>query len=454
MPGLQRLAPPERAVEVAGEDVGHEPVLGVVGAATASSSVVNVVIGATGPKISSCRQRASRGHVGRAPWAGRSGPGPSSGWPPVTTAGAPRRRRRRRARPPWPRRRARSAGRPPRRPPCLARPASHPSRSASRSANSSATEAATWKRLADVHASPMLRILAITAPSTAASRSASSNTRNGALPPSSIDTCSTRSAPPWPGGLAHLGRAREGELAEPLVLEERIDDRTRPTTAVTTLSTPLGRPASSRISARASIDSGVSCAGFTTIVQPAAIAGPILRVPIAIGKFHGVISRHGPTGWRIVSSRPWPFGTDRVPAFDAHRLLGEPAQELGGVGDLGPRARRAACPSRGSSAGRGRRRRSMISSKARRRISPRSRGGCAAHAACAATAASSAAHGVVGVAVGDLAEHLAGGRVLHGQRAALGGGRHAPPMNRPVGTSSMMASSSSERELLDSGMSA
>ncbi len=37
-----------------------------------------------------------------------------------------------------------------------------------------------------------------------------------------------------------------------------------------------------------------------TIVQPAAIAGPILRVPIAIGKFHGVIMRHGPTGCFMV----------------------------------------------------------------------------------------------------------------------------------------------------------
>ena len=47
----------------------------------------------------------------------------------------------------------------------------------------------------------------------------------------------------------------------------------------------------------------MSCAGFTTIVQPAAIAGPILRVPIAIGKFQGVIIRLGPIGWRITSTR-------------------------------------------------------------------------------------------------------------------------------------------------------
>ena len=56
------------------------------------------------------------------------------------------------------------------------------------------------------------------------------------------------------------------------------------------MSTPPGSPASSRICASASIDSGVCCAGLITIVQPAATAGPILRVPIAIGKFHGVIA--------------------------------------------------------------------------------------------------------------------------------------------------------------------
>ena len=64
--------------------------------------------------------------------------------------------------------------------------------------------------------------------------------------------------------------------------------------AVTTFSTPPGSPASSRICASASIDSGVCWAGLMTIVQPAAIAGPILRVPIAMGKFHGVIEQHGP----------------------------------------------------------------------------------------------------------------------------------------------------------------
>ena len=42
--------------------------------------------------------------------------------------------------------------------------------------------------------------------------------------------------------------------------------------------------------------SGVSEAGFSTTVQPAASAGPILRVAIAAGKFHGVTSTAMPAG--------------------------------------------------------------------------------------------------------------------------------------------------------------
>ncbi len=56
------------------------------------------------------------------------------------------------------------------------------------------------------------------------------------------------------------------------------------------MSTPSGSPASWKIFASASMLSGVCCAGLMTIVQPEAIAGPILRVPIAAGKFQGVIA--------------------------------------------------------------------------------------------------------------------------------------------------------------------
>jgi hypothetical protein len=80
--------------------------------------------------------------------------------------------------------------------------------------------------------------------------------------------------------------------------------------AVTTLSTPSGSPQSASSWARASIDKGVCWAGLTTIVQPAAMAGPILRVPMAVGKFHGVMKKHGPTGCFITSTRLCPLPAD------------------------------------------------------------------------------------------------------------------------------------------------
>ena len=153
----------------------------------------------------------------------------------------------------------------------------------------------------------MLRIFAIIAPSTAASTSASSKTTNGALPPSSIETRCSSSAdcrmitlPTAVEPVKLTLRSRSSAIRALLSDLESL--------VVTTLSTPAGRPTSSSVAASASIVSGVSSAGLTTIVQPAAMAGPILRVPMASGKFHGVMNRQGPTGLRIVSSRLPPAG--------------------------------------------------------------------------------------------------------------------------------------------------
>ncbi len=63
-----------------------------------------------------------------------------------------------------------------------------------------------------------------------------------------------------------------------------------------TLTTPAGTPASSSNGISASMVSGVSEAGLSTTVQPAASAGPILRVAMAAGKFHGVTSTATPAG--------------------------------------------------------------------------------------------------------------------------------------------------------------
>ena len=63
-----------------------------------------------------------------------------------------------------------------------------------------------------------------------------------------------------------------------------------------TLTTPAGTPASSSTGISASMVSGVSEAGLRITGQPAARAGPILRVAIAAGKFHGVTRTAMPAG--------------------------------------------------------------------------------------------------------------------------------------------------------------
>src|SRR5699024_12615646 len=79
----------------------------------------------------------------------------------------------------------------------------------------------------------------------------------------------------------------------------------------TPLRTPAGRPASINIRAKYCAVNGVSVAAFSTMVQPAATAGATLRVSIASGKFHGVISKHGPTGLRRVIMLRVPSGAGK-----------------------------------------------------------------------------------------------------------------------------------------------
>ena len=85
--------------------------------------------------------------------------------------------------------------------------------------------------------------------------------------------------------------------------------------------------------------SGVSDAGFSTTGQPAASAGPILRVAMAAGKFHGV-TKHGDAG-RLVMREDAGAGGGRARDFAdiAHGLFGIPAEEFGGISDLAARIR-------------------------------------------------------------------------------------------------------------------
>ena len=72
----------------------------------------------------------------------------------------------------------------------------------------------------------------------------------------------------------------------------------------TTFSTPSGSPASSAIFSSSIAVSGVSSAGLSTIVLPAASAGATFHDAIASGKFHGVIRPTTPSGSRNVMSTP------------------------------------------------------------------------------------------------------------------------------------------------------
>ena len=149
-------------------------------------------------------------------------------------------------------------------------------------------------RFAEMQVWPELRNLHSIAPATAWSRSASSKTMNGALPPSSSETFFTLCAH-W----AISSFPIPVEPVKPSLRTSGFEVISSPIGAalpVTTEKTPAGMPASSASTAIASAESGVCDAGFSTIVHPAASAGADLRVIIAAGKFHGVIPTVTPTG--------------------------------------------------------------------------------------------------------------------------------------------------------------
>ena len=108
---------------------------------------------------------------------------------------------------------------------------------------------------------------------------------------------------------------------------------------VTTLNTPAGMPARCASSAMASAEKGVCGAGLTTMGQPAASAGPALRVIIAAGKFHGVIAATTPIGLAQHHDALVGLVAGDDVAVDALAFLGEPLDERGRVGDLALRFR-------------------------------------------------------------------------------------------------------------------
>ena len=145
---------------------------------------------------------------------------------------------------------------------------------------------------------PFIVKICASAASTARSRSASSKTTTGDLPPSSTDerfsvgAPAAITSPPVVVSPVKLIRSTPGcaESGAPAVSPK----------PCTTLNTPWGSSASSSTSASTVEESGDHSAGLSTIVFPAASAGAIRHVESISGAFHGMISPATPTGLRIV----------------------------------------------------------------------------------------------------------------------------------------------------------
>src|SRR5262245_45252447 len=185
----------------------------------------------------------------------------------------------------------------------------------------------------------MLRILAIMAPSMAASMSASSNTMKGALPPSSIAGLTTLSAASCrslrPTSVEPVKETTRTRGSCNMVLTTLPDERDG-----MTLTAPAGTPASCRIGISASMVSGVSEAGLSTTVQPAASAGPILRAATIRGRHMPLSHQQRDTGRSVLHNHT---RARRRPVVElpeiAHPFLGIPAEECGRVGHLAARVR-------------------------------------------------------------------------------------------------------------------
>ena len=167
--------------------------------------------------------------------------------------------------------------------------------------NRSCRAVGTRNRLGEMHTCPALRNLPLAAASPAHSGSASSSTITGEWPPSSSDTdfsCLDASSMMWlPNGTEPVRvtlRTRESLR----IISEIIAG-----SPTSTLTTPAGMPAASAALASHRAAVGVSSAGLTMIVQPAAVAAAILRAGSRAGKFDGANAPTTPTGSRCTSRR-------------------------------------------------------------------------------------------------------------------------------------------------------
>ena len=139
-------------------------------------------------------------------------------------------------------------------------------------------------------------------PRAAASRSASANTIDGDLPPSSSVTRFTSRA-----ARAAISRPTAVEPVKATLAMPGCSTIRRPTSSpvpTSTVSRLSGAPAASTMRCNSSAVSGVSSDGLWMTALPAAKDGAIFQLAIVSGKFHGVITPTTPSGSRKVMSTP------------------------------------------------------------------------------------------------------------------------------------------------------
>src|SRR5713226_3094759 len=155
-----------------------------------------------------------------------------------------------------------------------------------------------------------------TTASSARSRSASSNTITGFLPPSSKCTRFSVGAP-----CAMIADPVELSPTKPIALMAGCSVSALPASSpmpCTVLSTPSGTPACFTSLASRSAVTGDHSAGLWTTVQPAASAGAIFQVESIKGVFHGVITPTGPIGTRVETFQCSSLGMLRPSRASAH----------------------------------------------------------------------------------------------------------------------------------------
>src|SRR5580704_7615891 len=153
-------------------------------------------------------------------------------------------------------------------------------------------------RLPAEHTSPWLMNTPNSAPSTAASQSASAKNTLGDFPPSSSVTRFNVSAAAFTIIFPTAALPVNAILSTPGCATSAAPV-TSPT-QFTTFTTPGGNPTSSNQLATSITVSGVCSAGFSTQQHPAASAGASFHAAISNGKFHGIICPATPTGSRSV----------------------------------------------------------------------------------------------------------------------------------------------------------